>query len=221
MTRTRAVQLEFGFMNWGGKREGAGAKPKGDKAGVSHDQRPELNHRYPVHVTVRLVEGLGSLRRNAPRRVVVGAFRAGCERFGFRLVHFSIQSNHLHLICEADDKVALSKGMQGLKVRIARGLNKLWGRSGKVFCDRYQAHVLKSLREVKNALCYVLHNAKKHCVRLMTDIDPFSSGRWFDGWAERVLDLVATPLASARTWHLNKGWHRHGLISVRARPAPG
>ena len=220
MMRKREEQQELPFKMVGGKRAGAGRKPKGERAGVSHKEREAVCSRYPVHVTVKLVKGLPSLRRNKERRVLVGAFRTGCERFGFRLVHFSIQSNHLHLIAEAKGREALSRGMQGLLVRIARRLNKAWGRKGKVFGDRYQAHVLKSLREVRNALCYVLHNAKKHC-RLKVDVDPFSSGAWFDGWKERVKGLVETPLAGARTWMLNVGWRGRGLISVRERPAPG
>ncbi len=88
-----------------------------------------------------------------------------------------------------------------------------------MFGDRYQTHVLKSPKEVRDALCHVLHNAKKHC-RLKVDVDPFSSGAWFDGWKEKVEGLVETPLAEARTWMLTVGWREQGLISVRERPSP-
>lgn len=218
--RRRERQLELALESWGGKRAGSGRKPNGAKAGVPHDGRERLASRFPVHVTVKLVRGLPSLRRAGPRSVLMGAFKSGCDRFGFRLIHYSIQSNHLHLICEAKDASALSRGMQGLQIRIAKRLNMFWGRRGKLFCDRFQAHVLRTPREVKHALCYVLHNAKKHGVRLGAALDPFASGRWFDGWRESVEDLIATPLARAHTWLLGRGWRRHRLLSLADSPAP-
>jgi len=50
-------------------------------------------------------------------------------------------------------------------IRVAKGLNKLWARRGKVFADHYHDRILRTPREVRNALCYVLHNAKKHGLR--------------------------------------------------------
>ena len=99
---------------------------------VSHDRRAALASRNPVHVTCKLRRGLPTLRRKAEYRVLRGAFAKGCERFGFRLVHYSVQGDHLHLIAEAKDRRALSRGMQGLLVRVAKGLNKLWSRKGSV-----------------------------------------------------------------------------------------
>ncbi|MEW6073566.1 MAG: peptide MFS transporter [Planctomycetota bacterium] len=110
------------------------------------------------------------------------AFAGGKERFGFRLIHYSVLANHLHLIGEAQNRRALSRGMQGLAVRIAKGLNRHWGRRGKVFADRYHDHILRTPREVRSALAYVLRNAARHGVG-GAGADPYSSGRWFDGWA--------------------------------------
>ena len=88
MKRTR--QRDLAFPNgWGGKRRGAGRKPKGEKAGVSHAKRAVLASRFPVHVTVRLEKGLPSLRRKEAYRVLKRAFAAGSERFGFRLVEYA------------------------------------------------------------------------------------------------------------------------------------
>jgi hypothetical protein len=111
--KARIRQHELVFSNWGGARRGAGRKPKGERAGVSHREREELAPRYPVHVTLRTREGLPSLRRDVTRRTLERAFAAGKERFGFRLIHYSIQSNHLHLIVEATDRRTLARGMQG------------------------------------------------------------------------------------------------------------
>jgi len=220
----RQAKLDFP-AGWGGRREGAGRKPKGERPGVSHRARPRLSSRFPVHVTLRLRRGLPSLRRRAEHRAVVAAFAAGCQRGGFRLVQYSVQANHLHLIAEASGRSALARGLQGLAVRIARGLNGLWGRAGSVFADRYHEHVLKTPREVWNALRYVLCNARKHggwVSRVRPD--PCSSSAWFDGWRDAPALLAPGPgaepgpVARARTWLLRKGWRRHGLLRLDALP---
>ena len=211
MKREKVVELEFPFVRWGGKRKRAGRKRTSERRSVPHDARPELAARHPVHVTMRIARGLPSLRVKRSYRVLEDAMRAGRERFGLRLVQFSVQSNHIHLVVEADGRESLSRGMQGLAIRMARALNRAWTRTGKVFSDRYHAHVLRTPREVRHALAYVLHNARKHGVRLIGAIDPFSSGAWFDGWSGRstVGDRDA-PVVEARTWLLRIGWRRRG-----------
>ncbi|MCP3914529.1 MAG: hypothetical protein GY711_03105 [bacterium] len=157
------------------------------------------------------------------------AFRAGCDRNGFRLNHYSVQGNHLHFIVEAKDRTSLSRGIQGLSIRIARALNKLWGRRGKLFADRYFDRILRTPREVRNALQYalqyVLKNTDQHKSHAKTQrpleadpIDIFCSGMFFDGWREFRLDELGAseppPLAEPRTWLQRVGWRRHGLLSV-------
>ena len=213
----RAKQTTLDFRSHGGPRAGAGRKPKGNKAGVPHRERARLSRHHPVHVTIRLRPGLPTLRRADAYKALRAAFRKGCARFGFRLIHYSVQSNHLHLIVEAQNKRALSRGMQGLSIRIARALNKLWRRRGKVFADRYHAHVLDTPRAVRHALAYVLNNARRHGI-LSRTIDAFSSGPWFRGWREKVTirnaHKVPCPVTAARTWLLTIGWTRYRKISV-------
>jgi REP element-mobilizing transposase RayT len=212
----RALEFPDG---WGGQRKGAGTKPNGERAGVSHRRRADLAPRFPVHVTLEVRPELPSLRRGNPHTVLVAVFAAMRARGEecFRLVHYSVQSNHLHLVCEARDRVALSRGIQLLAIRIAKRLNRLWQRAGKLFADRYHDRILRSPNEVRNALAYVLNNAWKHGINLPADEpDPCSSGRWFDGWrgrSRRARD--STPLASARTWLLSVGWLRRGEIELR------
>jgi hypothetical protein len=110
------------------------------------------------------------------------------------------------MLVEADGRESLSRGMQGLAIRMARALNRAWTRTGKVFADRYHAHVLRTPREVRNALAYVLGNARKHGARLLEAIDPFSSAAWFESWSD------SAPVARARTWLLRVGWRRRGAI---------
>jgi hypothetical protein len=107
--------------------------------------------------------------------------RAGSDRFGFRVVEYSVQTNHFHLLVEVPDQRALTRGAKGLFVRLARALNRLWHREGQVFPERYHVRALTSPAEVRRALVYVLHNARKHR-SWGAGVDPFSSGPWFDGY---------------------------------------
>jgi len=180
----------------GGKRKGAGRKPKGEKAGVSHLRRPQFPARHPVHVTMRMRPGVGFLRGFSRKRAIEDALRAAKERFGVRVVHYSIQGNHLHLIVEADDPSAFSRAMQGLAIRLARSLNRLARRTGKVFTDRFHSFVLKSLRQVANAVRYVLENVRHHLREDVAPegVDPCTSAGWRD--ARRV----EAPHSAAKTW---------------------
>jgi putative transposase len=216
--RGRARQTEFAFLRWGGARKGAGRKPEGERAKVSHRTRAPLASRFPVHVTMRLREGLPSLRRASELRALCVAFEGGAQRFGFRLNQYSVQTTHLHLIVEAPDRRALSRGVQGLAVRVARRLNRLWQRKGKVFSDHYHDRILRTPKEVRNALAYVLNNAKRHGI-FHAGVDGFSSGRWFDGWRDALPSASAPPIvARARTWLQTIGWRRWGLISLDEVP---
>ena len=135
-----------------------GRPPKPD-AGVTHLRRPRLGRSYPAHVTWRVVSGLSNLRGSAEMRVLRSRFSKGRDRFGFRLVHFSVQKDHIHVIAEAESATSLARGLQGLAVRVARGLNKHWKRKGKVFADRYHARILRTPKEARAALVYVMTNA--------------------------------------------------------------
>jgi REP element-mobilizing transposase RayT len=201
----------------GGAQRGAGRKPNGACALVSHATRPRVTRHDPVLVTTHLLPDLPNLRRERTLVTLRRVLAAGSERFGFRLVEYSIQSNHLHLIAEGEDARSISRGMQGLLVRVAKALNREWGRRGKVLLDRYHARILGSPREVRNALVYVLQNAKKHGARI-TGIDAFTSGPWFQGWLDRIA-RAGRPIASAGSWLLRSGWQRGGLLSTHETPA--
>jgi REP element-mobilizing transposase RayT len=165
-------------------------------------------------VTLRARTEVGSLRA-ARLYPALEAAIAASSRSDFRLVHFSVQGDHVHLVAEAHDKRALSAGMRGLMIRVARALNRASGRSGPVWADRYHCRELRTPREVRNALAYVLLNARKHG-REVAPVDPCSSARWFDGWRDHsaIVDLAVAPPAvvAPRTWLLGAGWRRHGLL---------
>jgi REP element-mobilizing transposase RayT len=201
MKRARGqTAMKFRYRGRGGYREGAG-RPKKPGAGVPHRPRAPLKARYPVHVTVRVREEVAKLRSRACFRAIAPALAEGRERFGFRLVHFSVQANHLHLVAEADDARALARGMQGLGVRLAKALNRVLERRGRVFADRYHAHVLRSPREVANAVAYVLGNAIIHAARRGERVHPDAIDPMSSAWERHA---VAQP----RTWLLNWGWLR-------------
>ena len=260
---------------------------------MPHVSRAAHKSQCPLLITSRLRPGLHSLRHEREaeciRSALAGANRkaagaaaaaAPSQSARFQVVHHSIQSNHLHLIVEAHDRATLTAGMRGLLVRIARALNRLWKRHGPVFVDRFHEHELRTPREVRNALVYVLQNLRKHRISLAGP-DPYSSGPEFDGWARpepgsgtgregatsgphrgprlgqhrgqlestvrsaanRFGGDVGTQVGSeggsggglfgapflraaraecprARTWLLNVGWQRHGLIDIREAPCP-
>jgi len=176
------TQLGMTFRTWGGARKGAGRKPKGPKAGVPHLQRPALRARFPVHVTVRMLPHVWNLRSRRGFAVIRKAIYAAAQRFAMRLCEFSVQGNHIHLVAEAADRMALGRGMKGLGVRLARGLNSMMNdRSGQVLADRYHAHILRTPTEVKHAVNYVRHNFRKHALERgetlsAAFVDPYSSG---------------------------------------------
>lgn len=132
---------------------------------------------------------------------------------------------------------ALVKSPRSITTSFERGLNRLCGRTGRVFGDRYHARALASPREVRNALCYVLNNARHHGEHHGVPAglqrqwqDPFASGHLFDGWrqpragcgvASRPPPGEPRPVAAAETWLLCHGWRRHGLIAVDELPIGG
>ena len=204
----------------GGRRRGAGRKPAGDRAAVSHHGRPEVTPRFPVHVTLRALDHVWNLRSRRSFRAIEAALSAMMRWREFRVVHFSVQGNHLRLLVEADDNRALAEGMQGLSVRLARGLNRMMGRRGRVFAGRYHARVLATPSEVRRALAYVLLNARSHLARTgdrpgrYAAFDWYSSAASFDGWSEAPPASDRPRLTSPpRSWLLATGWKRRGLLS--------
>ncbi len=153
------AQAELNFRQHGGRRKGAG-RPSGTR--VAHSARPRFGRVLPVHVTLRVKPLVWNLRSGRSFRRIAACFAKARGRFGMRLIQFSVQGNHLHLIVEADDTESLTRGMQGLAVRIARTLNAMMRRAGKLFADHYHARLLRSPTELVNAIRYVLGNAAHH-----------------------------------------------------------
>ena len=133
---------------------------------------------------MRAVRGLPSFRQQRLFEAFERAFRT-TRREDFRIVEYSVQDNHVHLLVEANDNDALARGMKSFSVRADRLFNGALGRGrGRVWGDRYHRRALTSPRQVRNALVYCINNHKKHF--RITDgvprLDPYASGLWFKGW---------------------------------------
>jgi putative transposase len=221
---------------WGGKRPNAGRK-LGPHPKTPHRARPRHYHGHPVHVTLRAA--LGSLRSQVlyptVRIAISLATRKDPQRF--RVVHYSVQSNHLHLICEAAERRALTAGVHGLEARITRYINELLRRRGPFWADRWHGRALKSPREVRHALVYVLANFRKHSAHAAPrGVDPCSSGPWFHGWHGAAIERGPPPLvgrafplgkedeklpvSAPKTWLLRAGFLRAGRIKLDEAPRP-
>jgi REP-associated tyrosine transposase len=231
---------------WGGKRPGAGRPRRLARAATPHRARPVHRAGEPVHVTLRAaVRGLRSqFLFPSVRLAISAATRRAPERF--RIVHFSVQDDHVHLLVEAKNARELSSGMRGLAIRVARCVNDLLRRRGRFWADRWHGRALGSPREVRNAFVYVLANFRKHARRRWGEgLDQYASGAWFDGWREwRVGSLSKarfaarpppgvvvephavveddplrrTPVSPARTWLATAGWRKRGLIGLSESP---
>ena len=219
------LKLALAQFAWGGRRKGAGRKPTSPGHRMPHRIRPWHDKSLPLHVTLRVVGGLRSLRDKDLTVAIGESFRAlvGSERAKrFRICAFSLQTDHVHLLVEASNREALSKGMRSVTIRIAKAVNRTLGRRGKVVQDRFHVHVLKTPMDVRNALVYVFFNCFKHRVRqgeIENGLDCRSSAAWFPGWTH-VRPLTARPPVSpAETWLRGTGWTMHGLLRRWERPA--
>src|SRR5437867_944158 len=216
----RFAQVEMEFRSHGGAREGAG-RPASERPPVHHVRRPRVPRGSPAHVTLRVRRDVPSLRSRRFVRDFQSRMRAGCERGEFRVCHYSIQRDHVHLVVEAAGKEALGRGMKSVGIRLARTVNRVLGRVGPVLFGRYHLRVLKTPREVRHALAYVLLNARKHWkkrngIAPPVVLDIASSGAWFDGWkrpAPAAGPRGPRPVARARYWLLREGWRRQGLVA--------
>ena len=222
----RKKQLNlFENRGHGGKRVGAG-RPRVDKTLQLHTKRPDFSSQHPGHVVIRLLKGLPSFRTKAKFKIIKKSILQARQK-GLRIIHFSIQTNHIHLLIESENKEELAKGMQSFCTSLAKRINfELNKRKGRVFRDRYYLHVLKTLREVKNTLIYIFQNYAKH-TKAPNRFDPFSTLICFEEKIKLGLSKVNTYaifkdkkrreefktelnhlISPAESWFLRVGWKR-------------
>ena len=229
---------------WGGRRAGAGRKPKANPGYVRHHRRAKHAKSRPVHITMRARRGLPSFRAQRILQMMTKILRNQTELGKvkrkytdvFRVLHFSIQDNHVHVMVEADDARALRSGVSGLVIAFARQLAKLFGRKKlKVWAERFHSREVGSPQDVVNTLNYIFQNYKKHGAVTYGHgiVDRFSSAKQFDGWEQKtlyptLLDETSfymqgpEPWAPAQpdTWLVSTGWKQyHPPLDTRAKPA--
>ncbi len=136
-----------------------------------------------------------NLRSERAFSVVGRALAAAAERLGVRIVVFSVQGNHVHLVVEAERSDSLSRAIQGFSIRVAKGLNQMMGRSGRVLDDRYHGHVLRTPNEVRRAVTYVRHNHRKHMAQIGK---PLPAG-YVDEYSSHA---ASVSLPAPKTWLL-------------------
>jgi putative transposase len=241
--RKRHVQLELPKLDKngqrrGGRRPGAGRPKKGERASERHKKREAFRPSHPVHVIIRAVQAIETLRGfdayHAIRKGLVSTYAKNV----IRIVHISIQGTHVHLLVEADNRMALARGMQGFEIAAAKNINaaitKRTGkrRRGTVFPDRYHAVIIRSPRQARNNVAYVINNWLRHGegqkrVAAGWRIDPFSSAPSFDGFKNldaRTVEWPETyqplPVCRPRSWLLSEGWKIHGLLRSNEVPGP-
>lgn len=233
----KSIQHSLDFKPWGGRRKGAGRPAGKGRRAAPHRKRIRLKSYEPQHTTLRLTDDLRNSRRWKVFAKIVSVI-GKAQREGFRIVEFSLQDGHLHLVTESNGWKALSNGVRALSIRLARRLNVLLGRKGRVIADRYHSRALGTPREVRNALLYVMQNAKKHFAQRAIALnphwlDPLSSAAFFSGWNADAGPLAialrarwraagiqdASPCKAATTWLLHSGWKKHGLLRATELPA--
>lgn len=212
-------------------------RPRKRDAGAPHTVRPSFDRWTALHVTLRILPGLHSLRGCKTFRAIHHTLATCNERPDFRLVEYSVQRNHFHLIVESPSTQSLTHGVQGLAIRLARCINRTFRRSGTVFRDRYRSRVIAGSRDARDTLRYVLNNARRHARSAPRNqtrwTDPCSSAPWFRKWwvPRHALAffpdqryLVLTELGSAavppRTALLASDWSRAGPIDLLHIPGP-
>jgi REP element-mobilizing transposase RayT len=236
--RPRKRHVQQDLFRRGGKRKGAGRKPKGARAGSPHKRRPAIRPDQPLHVVLRVVAQVGNMRRRSLYKAMRDATITAGLRERFRIVHISLQRNHVHMLVEASNKLALARGMQGFQISAARHINTALGvdryrrRRGPVFADRYHLEVITSPTQAHHTLSYVLNNWRKH--REDRDglartwlVDPFSSGISFPDWKELDDKPVMWPMRDGydplfvrrpASWLLRQGWKLVAPISAHDVP---
>jgi putative transposase len=244
MARARKVHVQLALITKldkngqrrGGKRAGAGRPKKGERASERHKTREAFRANQPIHVVIRPIAEVGTLRGFHTYKAVREAMITTYARARIRIVHISIQGTHIHLLVEAGGRLELARGMQGFEIACAKSLNAVlskrlgYRRRGTVFPDRYHAVIIRSPRQARGALAYVLNNWRRHREDRVRGarqwrIDLLSSAPSFNGFKDvdpSTLrfgeDYLKLPVWEPKTWLLSIGWKKHGLISATEVP---
>jgi REP element-mobilizing transposase RayT len=218
-------QIQFKKVGgWGGKRKGAG-RPNLSGT-VNHMSREKVDFKKPLHITLKLN---GRIKKTLRGPMMLSRLKECLKKakaIGLRVIHFSVQMNHIHILAECRDNEVLDRGMKSLGCSLGKAIRKSCGENGPVFNGRFHLHVLKSPREMKNGLGYVLLNHSKHD-GLIPYSDRFSSAAYFNEWKEllgrnigpllmdrRRREAILPPyLSPPKSWLAREGWRKVKLAA--------
>lgn len=79
-----------------------------------------------------------------------------------KIIHYTLEYNHIHLLVEAASNRVLHSGMQAFGISLAKGINRFKRLKGTVYKHRYHYRQISSPRDLKNVLHYIFHNGIKH-----------------------------------------------------------
>jgi REP element-mobilizing transposase RayT len=194
-------ELQFNLFKGkrGGRRPGAGRKRIHSK-GVSHLKRETVSKRSPQHINFKFK----SFIRNKDCLKLLKRSIQNAQKMGLKVIHFSLQSNHVHLITEAENNEVLTKGMRSLTITFSKGLKR-----GSVQIERYHLHVLKSLREAKHGIMYVLFNEQKHTKKKVSKIDGYTSVLYLEDGVKLVRNYA---IKNRVTLSIEKIWEEFTLL---------
>ena len=227
ITHSDIENLEKRNPGWGGARPGSGPKNKRWRKGAPHRTRLSPHGWKAHHVTLSRKPGLPLLRTQEIFFFTLETFQALKHMKDFRLIAWTLQKNHLHLLVEVPTGRALSRTLQGLQVRLAKGWNRIWGRKGQVFAGRFFSRLIQDPEDGRRALGYVLKNHLRHGLHIRSSVDPASSALWMDVWVERgswlnerkrfKVEEDPSPVVPPRTKALRSAV-TPGSLSIHGRP---
>lgn len=152
----KQIELNIYKGTRGGRRPNAG-KIRKHSPGVAHSTREKIKATTPLHINFKY----GAYVRMESILNILEVSILNAKKFRFEVTHYTLQSNHVHLIAEAPDNTSLSSGMRSITNTMVKRMGK-----GSIQLERYHLHVLRTPREVRNALDYVLNNDVKHTGKL-------------------------------------------------------
>lgn len=140
--------------------KGAGRKAIHDK-GIRHIERELITKETVLHLTLKIKKEKSSLKNKFILKTLQNSIKKA-RLLGLKVLQYTLEYDHVHLLVEASNNISLGKGMQSLGISFSKGINKIKGQKGSVFKTRYHFRKLKTPQEIKNALSYILGNGIKH-----------------------------------------------------------
>ncbi len=153
-------------------RKGAG-RPALHDPGIRHTNRPHIKKPASLHLTIKVKKKKAEIKNKSVLKILKRAI-LNARKQGLRVIHFSLEYDHVHLLIEADNNLILGKGMQAFGVTLSKAINRLKKLKGGVYKHRYHFRQISSTRELKIVMNYIFTNGLKHGTA-KSILNPFNS----------------------------------------------